>query len=136
VIPYFAGPLGVTEYAGYRLSEQALHAWDIEVTLDPAAVIPEADLLWERLDLVVSRFHDAEVRARLAPMRIALPGSALVIGEEVHLEPGPAETAGAELTGSREAVLRLIYGRSRDTDGLAVTGVVGLADLRALFPGF
>jgi uncharacterized protein (TIGR03083 family) len=136
IIPYFAGPLGVPEYAGYRLSEQAVHAWDIEVMLDSKAFIPESELLWERLDLVVSRFHDDGVKARLAPRRIGLPGAALVIGDEVHLEPEHLQHTDAELTGDREAVLRLFYGRNRIEDGVKVGGAAELADLRDLFPGF
>ncbi|MFI5613215.1 maleylpyruvate isomerase N-terminal domain-containing protein [Amycolatopsis sp. NPDC051903] len=136
VIPYFAGLLSVTEYAGYRLSEQSLHAWDIEVQTNPSATIPESNLLWERLDLVVTRFHNAEVKARLAPMRIGLPDAALVIDGEVHLEPADVTSPDAEIAGDRDAVLRLFYGRNRDADGLKVAGAAQLDDLRALFPGF
>ncbi|GAA3062797.1 maleylpyruvate isomerase N-terminal domain-containing protein [Streptomyces glomeratus] len=35
-IPYFSGPLSVPEYASYRLSEQSVHAWDVEVAVDSA----------------------------------------------------------------------------------------------------
>ena len=40
------------------------------------------------------------------------------------------------MRGSAEAVLRLVYGRSRPQDGLEVTGKVTLDDLRQLFPGY
>jgi hypothetical protein len=74
------GLLSIPAYAGYRLSEQSVHAWDIEVALDPAATIPapEAELLWERLDLVASRFRDADVlktaRAEAIRGRAGRPG--------------------------------------------------------------
>jgi hypothetical protein len=73
-VPYFSGRLSVAEYAGYRLSEQAVHAWDIEAALDPAATIPEDELvlLWRRIDLVASRFHSAVTRDRIGPMEIAV----------------------------------------------------------------
>lgn len=136
IVPYFAGPLTVPEYAGYRVSEQAVHAWDIEVALDPAATIPEAELLWERLDLVVGRFHDTATKARLAPMRIGLPDAVLVIGDDVHLRSGHSQNPDAEVLGNREALLRLFYGRNRGEDGIKVVGAARLDDLRELFPGF
>ena len=39
-VPYFAGPLDLASYAGYRLSEQAVHAWDVAVALDRRSEIP------------------------------------------------------------------------------------------------
>lgn len=36
-VPYFAGPLDLPTYAGYRLSEQSVHSWDVEVALDTEA---------------------------------------------------------------------------------------------------
>jgi hypothetical protein len=109
-VPYFAGLPSIGEYAGYRLSEHAVHTWDVAVALDPAATIPaaEVDLLWQRLDLA----------------------------GELHLYPGRAVDPAATVRGSAEAALRLVYGRSRPQDGLEVTGKVTLDDLRQLFPGY
>ena len=143
-IPYFAGLLSVPAYAGYRLSEQSVHAWDIDVALDPAATIPEAavDLLWERLDLVASRFRDADVLKRLAPRQLAVEVAdrgriaRLELGDELHLVPGKPADPAATVSGSAEALLRLVYGRNRPEDGVTVTGDVTQEDLRSLFPGF
>ncbi|MBQ1093402.1 maleylpyruvate isomerase family mycothiol-dependent enzyme [Streptomyces sp. B93] len=143
-VPYFAGLLNLPAYAGYRLSEHSVHAWDIEAALTPGATIPvgEVDLLWERLDLVATRFRDATTLARLAPaqLTIALTSPArtvlLDLGAELHLYPcEPAEPAGS-VTGAAEAVLRLVYGRHQPTDEVQVSGAVTLTDLTALFPGF
>ncbi|MDX3771984.1 MULTISPECIES: maleylpyruvate isomerase N-terminal domain-containing protein [unclassified Streptomyces] len=143
-VPYFAGLLGVSEYAGYRLSEQSVHAWDIEVALDPAATVPPAEvrLLWERLDVVATRFRDAETLQRLGPRQLSVRLTdadrtlLLDLDSELHLYPcEPAEPAGI-LAGPAEAVLRLFYGRLRQGDGVTATGHVTLADLQALFPGF
>ncbi|MEW1685492.1 maleylpyruvate isomerase family mycothiol-dependent enzyme [Streptomyces sp. NPDC093594] len=144
-IPYFAGPLGTAAYAGYRLSEQSVHAWDIVVALDPASVIPadEVGLLWERIDLVASRFRDGDTLGRLGPAQVALQltdrdrPQLLDLGAELHIYPTePAEPV-AVLTGTTEAVLRLVYGRYRPgADALETEGRVGIEDLRALFPGF
>lgn len=143
-VPYFAGLLSVPAYAGYRLSEQSVHAWDIEVALDPAATIaaPEAGLLWERLDLVATRFHDADVLKRLAPKQLAVELAdqdrivGLELGAELHLVAGPPADPAATVSGPAEALLRLIYGRNRPEDDVTTTGDVTLEDLRSLFPGF
>ncbi|WP_431875806.1 maleylpyruvate isomerase family mycothiol-dependent enzyme [Amycolatopsis sacchari] len=143
-VPYFAGLLSAPVYAGYRLSEHSVHAWDIEAALTPGATIPAAEvgLLWERLDLVATRFRAADTLARLAPaqLTIALTSPArtvlLDLSGELHLYPcEPAEPAGS-VTGTAEAVLRLVYGRNQPTDEIQVSGAVTLADMKALFPGF
>jgi uncharacterized protein (TIGR03083 family) len=144
-VPYFAGQLSVPVYAGYRLSEQSVHGWDIAVALDPSATIPleEVRLLWERLDLVATRFHDSGTLSRLAPAQLTVELTdqqrtlCLDLGEEPHIHSvEPAESVGA-LTGTADAVLRLVYGRNRpDSDGITTSGRATLTDLRSLFPGY
>lgn len=144
-VPYFAGLLDPSAYAGYRLSEQSVHAWDVEVALDPAAVIPAAEtaLLWERLDLVATRFRDGATLSRLAPAAVTVQrtgeprAAALLLTAELHLYPcEPADPTG-ELTGETEELIRLVYGRNRpERDALTAVGPVSLEDLRALFPGY
>jgi uncharacterized protein (TIGR03083 family) len=144
-IPYFAGPLNTADYVGYRLSEQSVHAWDIAVALDPAAVIPadEVGLLWRRIDLVASRFRDGDTLGRLAPAQVAIEltdrdrAQLLDLGIELHLYPAEPADPVATLTGTREAVVRLVYGRHRPgVDALKAEGKIRIEDLRALFPGF
>lgn len=145
-VPYFAGLLSLPVYAGYRLSEQSVHAWDIEVALDPAATIPDAEvaLLWDRIDLVASRFRDAGILTGLAPATLSvhrtdrdLPAALLLDSGELHLYPCEPADPDGRLTGPTEQLLRLVYGRHRaDHDALDATGPVTLADLRRLFPGF
>ncbi|HEX6449485.1 MAG TPA: maleylpyruvate isomerase family mycothiol-dependent enzyme [Trebonia sp.] len=143
-IPYFAGLLSVPDYAGYRLSEQSIHGWDIDVALDPAATIPAAqvDLLWERLDVVASRFRDAEILKRLAPRQLAVEltdrdrNARLELDADLHLVPGEPADPAAIVSGTAEALLRLVYGRNRPEDGVTVAGDISLEDLRSLFPGF
>lgn len=143
-VPYFAGLLSVPVYAGYRLSEQSVHAWDIEVALDPTAAIPapEVELLWERLDLVATRFRDADTLTRLGPGQLAVELMAprrtllLDLDAELHLYPCEAAQPAGTITGSAEAMLRLVYGRNRPQDGITATGMITLDDLRSLFPGY
>lgn len=144
-VPYFAGLLSIPVYEGYRLSEQSVHAWDIAVALDPGATIPpdEVSLLWERIDLVATRFRDGATLDRLAPAQLAIEltdrgrRAFLDLGAELHIHPAEAAEPVGTLTGTTEAVVRLVYGRYRpETDELKTTGPVLTEDLRALFPGF
>ena len=143
-VPYFSGALSIEVYAGSRLSEQSVHTWDVEAALDPAAVIPDEELalLWKRIDLVASRFHDGSTLARLRPAQLAIelrdPDLRLVLelGEELHVRPGEPSAGAGTLSGPAEAVLRIVYGRSRPTDDVRTTGPVGIVDLRSLFPGY
>ncbi|HUY98479.1 MAG TPA: maleylpyruvate isomerase family mycothiol-dependent enzyme [Verrucomicrobiae bacterium] len=128
---------------GMRLSEHAIHVWDVAVALDAAAVVsPDAvELLVDRLALMASRIGkpgSARLRLRVHasdPERRWL----LAVEDGVRLEsdsPGPAD---GELRLPAEAFLRLVYGRMdpQHTPALALDGWDGsLDDLRRVFPGF
>ncbi|GAA3739530.1 hypothetical protein [Streptomyces tremellae] len=60
----------------------------------------------------------------------------LDVGAGLHLVAGPAADPATTVTGTTDALLRLVYGRSRPADALEVTGAGGRADPAALFPGF
>lgn len=143
-VPYFAGLLTVQEYAGYRLSEQSVHGWDVAVAVDPQSTIAPAEvgLLWQRLDLVATRFRAPDVLARLAPRQIELRTTSpdavhcLTLGSELHLLACEPAEPSATVRGSAEAVLRLVYGRLRAVDEITAEGTVTIDDLQALFPGY
>jgi uncharacterized protein (TIGR03083 family) len=143
-VPYFSGPLTLAEYAGYRLSEQSLHAWDVAVALEPRAVIPadELTLLWERVDLVATRFRDDGILERLRPQHLAVHLTdtgqryTLHLDAELHLVPGDAPSASGQVSGPADSLLRLVYGRHRPDDSVEVSGAVPLKELIALFPGY
>jgi uncharacterized protein (TIGR03083 family) len=146
-IPFFAGPVTASVYAGYRLSEQTLHGWDIAVALNPVAVIPlsELSLLWDRIDLIASRVRDEATLERLRPQRVAVTLTdddatyRLDLTDELHLiadDQAALTDATGTLAGPADAVLRLVYGRNRPADEIEVSGPIGLDDYRALFPGF
>ena len=144
LVPYFAGLLGVRDYAGYRLSEQSVHGWDVAVAVDPGATIAPAEvsLLWQRLDLVATRFRAPEVLARLSPRQVELRTTSpagvhcLTLGAELHLLACEPADPSATLRGTAEALLRLVYGRLRDTDDVTAEGTVTLDDMQTLFPGY
>lgn len=143
-VPYFSGLLTLTDYVGYRLSEQTLHGWDIACAITPAPVIPNPDLglLWERIDLIATRFRDGATLERLRPQELTIQltdtGRAytLRLDAELHLVPARTTTANGTVAGTADTVLRLIYGRLRPGDALQISGEVSLDDLTDLFPGF
>jgi uncharacterized protein (TIGR03083 family) len=132
-------PMDLAGVLGMRLSEHALHTWDIAVMLDPAAkVAPDAvDLLVDRLAMMVGFMG----RQAPAPVAVAVtttsPERAFTLDTGgVALAPAAAGDAPtASLALPAEAFLRLIYGRLDDATEVAASGVT-LPELKSVFPGF
>ncbi len=125
-----------------RLSEHALHSWDIAVAVDPDAVVAPASvaLLVDGLPAFVARAgkptdpplevtivaHDPERRFRLTTDPVALVRSDGAVAAEASVEL-PAE-----------ALVRLVAGRldtARTPPSVRAEGVQ-LDELRRAFPGF
>ncbi|HTT50631.1 MAG TPA: maleylpyruvate isomerase N-terminal domain-containing protein [Streptosporangiaceae bacterium] len=125
-----------------RLSEHAMHTWDVAVTADPAAVVaPDAvpeilEQITQLLPFVAKPAGDA-FRVRL---RTTSPDRDYVldVGEPVTLSDW---VDGTEVDGvielPTEALLRLFYGRldPEHTPAYTADGVE-LDRLRKVFPGF
>jgi uncharacterized protein (TIGR03083 family) len=132
-------PVDLAGVLGLRLSEHALHAWDIAVMLDPAAkVAPDAvDLLVDRLALLAGFIG----KQAPAPLAVAVtttgPERAFTLDTGgVTLAPaGTDDAPAAALSLPAEALLRLVYGRLDDEQDLRATGVT-LTELKSVFPGF
>lgn len=146
-VPYFIGPLTIAEYAGYRLSEHAVHTWDVAVALEAAArITPGATaVLWSRLALIAERFHAADVRTLLAPTSVTLRPTDGAPPATLVIRPGAltlvaGDSGAAQASGTVEALTRLVYGRLaprlRADDRLALTPGITLDDLVSLFPGY
>ena len=138
-------PVDVATAARFRLTEFALHQWDVEVGFNPyASVAPDAvALLLDQIGLLLGWIARVDAlggkRATIA-VRLSDPERAfgLRLGERVELTE-PVEQADGELVVPAEAWLRLAAGRlaaERTPDGVTITGPVGLDDLRRVFPGF
>lgn len=123
-----------------RLSEHAVHSWDVAATVDPRAVVaPDAvELLVDTLPDLVARVgkptgHPATLRViTRAPER-----DFALVTDGVRLEPWTDRQVDATLHLPAEVLLRLVYGRL-DADDPAVdlgTAPLGMDDLRAVFPG-
>jgi uncharacterized protein (TIGR03083 family) len=144
----FGTDLDLSGYARMRLSEHAVHSWDVAVALDPTATVADDSvrLLLDSLAALAARVGKAgpePFRVRVAtsdPVRTYL----LTVTDAVSLEPADSAEGGAE-DGTEdgavhlpaEAFLRLVYGRldPAHTPELTESGSRGVADLRAVFPG-
>jgi uncharacterized protein (TIGR03083 family) len=132
-------PMDLAGFLGMRLSEHALHTWDVAVVLDPAArVAPDAV---ELLIDAVPRMAGFIGKKAPAPVTIAVstadPERAFTLDTGgVSLTPaGAADQATASLTLPAEAFVRLLSGRLDDASELKASGVT-LPELTSVFPGF
>jgi uncharacterized protein (TIGR03083 family) len=132
-------PTDLAGVLGMRLSEHAVHTWDVAVALDPAAKVAQdaVDLLVDRLPTLTGFLG----KQATAPVTVAVtttgPERAFTLDTGgVTLAPaGPGDTPAASLALPAEALLRLVYGRLDAEPGLQATGVT-LPELRSVFPGF
>ena len=139
----FGMDLDTAGLARMRLSEHAIHSWDVAAALDPAArVAPEAvDLIVDTLGPLAARSgkpDGTKLRVHVSandPRR----DFTLESGETVTLAPSAAgeDDELPELQLPAEALVRLVYGRldSAHTPPVETRGV-DLDELRRLFPGF
>ena len=141
----FGMELDATGLARMRVSEHAIHAWDVLVALDPAATVaPDAvALLIDTLDQLAARSGKPDGQQRKVRVSTTDPGRQFTLetGEAVTLTPSDGEVTPelglSELRLPAEAFVRLVYGRMDEahTPPAETTGVE-LDELRPLFPGF
>lgn len=140
----FRFPLGPMEFdfdgfVGLRLNEHALHLWDVEVTLDPAATVAagSVDAMVDNLGMFARFTGKPTEDGRTVTVETTDPVRLIVLGlgpDQVTLttaEPG----SGPDLVLPAEALVRLVYGRLDPDHTPAVGGTVELDELRAVFPG-
>jgi uncharacterized protein (TIGR03083 family) len=141
-------PAGLDLFTGMRLNEAVLHAWDVEVALDPRATIPTdvaAVLVEQYLGPLAFLLGFTGKPDQLSGRPVTLtvrttPGRTLGIsvGEQARLTVAPDESDG-NVHLPLEALPRLLSGRLRASDGGAgidADGPVSLDDLRRVFPGY
>jgi uncharacterized protein (TIGR03083 family) len=139
----WSGPTDINGLALSRLSEHAVHTWDIAVVLDPSAtVLPAAvPLIMQMIARLVGFTAKPGPWTGVVKVTTTDPGHeyALTIGEQTSLSPWSADAPSpdAQLTLPAEAFLRLLYGRLDAAHAPAVTAEgISLDDLRAVFQGF
>ncbi len=137
-------PLSLAAALGMRLNESAQHTWDVNVALDPAAVIGDAaaavvvEHFSGELGFLLGFTGKADQVSEPAVVRVANVGVDIVIGEGVALVASSGD-ATATMTGSAEALVRLLGGRLTSLytpASVTVEGNVTLDDLRKVFPGY
>jgi uncharacterized protein (TIGR03083 family) len=123
---------------GMRLSEHAVHAWDVEVALDPAArIAPDAvGLIAVRMPMMAGFMGKKLQTPKIVEVTTTDPAMTFTLDTSgVTLTPG-STGASASLGLQAEAFVRLVYGRlDDDTDVTSAVGVT-VPELQAVFPGF
>ena len=141
------GPFDLDEatFLSLRLNEHVIHTWDIEVSLDPAATIPEAaaGLIVDSLGIMAGLVGKPTGTEKTFTVRTSAPTRQFELAiraDGVSLSPvavadGPLPDSANALNLSADALIRLVYGRLAVTDG-AADGSPELGELRQVFPGF
>ena len=138
-------PVDVAFLVGMRLSEVALHRWDVDVAFDPAArLLPYlVPFVLERLPMFAGYFAKPIGMTGAVAIETSDPSRSylLELGDDrtslSEVDAG-AVGAGARVRIPAEAFVRLTAGRlsPAHTPGAAtVEGAISLDDLRRLFPG-
>lgn len=125
-----------------RLAEHALHTWDIDVALDPAArIVPDSvALLIGALSAIAKRAGKPQGKTFRLHVRTSEPERDLLlqVADEVSIAEWDGGATDGELQIPSEAFLRLVYGRldPNHAPAVAITAQnVTLDDLRQIFPG-
>jgi uncharacterized protein (TIGR03083 family) len=125
-----------------RLSEHAVHTWDVAVALDPTAVLAAdaATLLVDYLPEMASRVGKPAAQPATLSVSTTHPERRFTLSTGgVRLEPRTDPATGGSLHLPAEALFRLVYGRldPAHTPPLRLDSpTVTLDDLRSVFPGF
>jgi uncharacterized protein (TIGR03083 family) len=141
-LDFFGRQLDAAGLVRLRLSEHAIHVWDVAVSIDPGAtvaedaILPALEQITQLLPFVAKPAGDS-FRVRL---RTTAPDGdyLLEVGESVTLSDwADGSDVDGEITLPAEALLRLFYGRldPEHTPQYSAEGIE-LDRLRAVFPGF
>jgi uncharacterized protein (TIGR03083 family) len=141
-LDFFGRQLDAAGLVRLRLSEHAIHVWDVAVSIDPGAtvaedaILPALEQITQLLPFVAKPAGDS-FRVRL---RTTAPDGdyLLDVGESVTLSDwADGSDVDGEITLPAEALLRLFYGRldPEHTPQYSAEGIE-LDRLRAVFPGF
>jgi uncharacterized protein (TIGR03083 family) len=152
-IPFQLTSVDLTTYLTVRLTEHALHNWDIRVTFDPAATLaaPAVPLLTGILLSGAAEVSDRATASRLAPAKLVVAtvepdGTYLLTIDDGltlrlldHADAAAHQPSAGRLELPTEALMRLVAGRLDPDHTPTPTTTVGrqtLDDLRKLFPGY
>jgi uncharacterized protein (TIGR03083 family) len=147
-------PVNIGFFVGMRISEVALHRWDVDVAFDPSARLRDylVPFVLERLPMFASYFAkpigttgtvaiETSEPSRSYRLELREDGTSMsevheaASGSEVHEAAGSAATT---VRMPAEALVRLTAGRfspGEMPDSVIVEGSISLDELRRLFPG-
>jgi len=141
-VDLFGMSLDAGSLLGMRISEHAIHTWDVAVALDPTVELsPDAvTLIIDGLDRMVARVGKSQGRTFRLPIETSAPERRFDLEvAEGGVELGTSEaTARDPLELPAASLIRLVYGRLDDEHGGRITVPspdVSIDDLRAVFPG-
>jgi uncharacterized protein (TIGR03083 family) len=123
---------------GMRLSEHAVHTWDIAVAVDPATPIaPDAvGLLAVRLPMMIGFMGKKQETPTVIEVTTTDPAMTFTLDTGgVALTPG-STGATASLALPAESFVRLVYGRLDDAADITSADGITVPELQAIFPGF
>jgi len=142
---FLPAPVDVATFVTFRLSEHALHSWDVHVAFDATATIAPylPPLLTEHMARMAAWTGRPGGRRGRARIETEAPELHLLLelGDEVTLAPDPDQAVEAATTVRlpAESLVRLLAGRlkpGRTPATVAIEGEWSLDDLRAVFPGY
>lgn len=127
-------------FVGLRLNEQALHTWDVEFAVDPAATLsPEvAAAITDNLHLIIRFAGKAHGEVKEVKIRTSNPSRDLTLvfaGDSINLNDATHEGP-VEVEMPAESFVRLVYGRLDAASAPDDIDEKLLESLRASFPGF
>jgi uncharacterized protein (TIGR03083 family) len=147
-LAFLPQPVPLAAAAGFRLSEVALHSWDVFASFNrtEGVAADAAGPLIDRLPAMAAllgRFIARETRPS-GTTTIAVNTTdperhlELELGDGIELRPASGRSTAGELRLPTEAFLRLVAGRLRHglEAGATATGALSLDDLRKAFPGY
>ena len=140
----FGGPADAARLLGMRLSEHAIHTWDVIVMRDPDAEVAGDAVAWmvDWLDPAARRSGKTEGGPLEVDITTTDPERAfrLSVSDTVKLLPAGADLppAAATVRLPASALVRLVYGRldAEHTPATVEADGVDLETLRSIFPGF
>jgi uncharacterized protein (TIGR03083 family) len=140
----FGGPADATRLLGMRLSEHAIHTWDVVVMRDPDAEVAADAVAWmvDWLDPAARRSGNTQGGPLEVDITTTDPDRAfrLSVSDTVKLVPAGADMARASATVRMpaSALVRLVYGRldPEHTPAAVEADGIELDTLRSIFPGF
>jgi uncharacterized protein (TIGR03083 family) len=140
----FGTPADAGRLLGMRLSEHAIHTWDVIVERDPSAeVAPDAvAFMIDNLDAVAARSGSNAGGPIEVEITTTEPERTfrLSVAETVTLRPASTDDAEpiAKVQMPGSALVRLVYGRldAEHTPAATKADGIDLDALRSVFPGF